>query len=269
MINQQVSDHKKKLLFSAIFIIISNLVAIALFNIQNWDFFTIIWIFCFQFLVIGFFKLILVLSSEGDASSKFFVGYFLICAYSIFFFLFITSLWNKPPNIDFFNWLLILGAFFVFFINHTISFLRHKNQVIVFGEVLRKHILFRIGPIWIFLIIAGGIEKYVNEGNMILLNGFLFLKIIMDVVTHIFENINPPKYKEKTAKKRTPDKEKRSYLIGAVLLIFTFWIWVLGGLFSLRYSNICIPSLILGIIFLIVSIIYNVRKKTISIQKER
>jgi hypothetical protein len=269
MTTQLPSNKKRELSFSAIFLFVSNLVTIALFNIQHWDFFTIIWVFCFQFLAIGLFNVILVLKSKGDIGTKFFVGYFLIGFYSVFLFILITALWNKPPEIDTFNWILIIGAFLLFFINHFRSFLGHRRQIVDLGDVLRKHIFLRIGPIWFLLIIAGGIDKAVASSDMVFLNGFLLLKTAVDVVTHVLENINEPKYEKQDLGVKKEEVKAKNSLVGIILFVTTFWIWIIGGIISLNYSVVCIPTVILGVVFLLVSIIYNFKKKTIVIKKTK
>lgn len=263
---KQKSNEKSqniRISFSSFFLIISNLVVIVLYNVQHWDFYTVIWLFYFQLVLIGFFKIILYVLGRGNPVEKFVYGYIVGGFYAVFLFLFITSLYEKPPRANATDWILIFIVIIIFLCNHFFSFYKHNKQRLYSGNVFFNHILLRILPMWLVLIIINALTQDMKSENIIVLNGLLVFKTLVDLFTHKLEKTEALPSTEQDQPLSETEKRLTRTMICFTFFFATFWVWVIGGIIVLRFSEYSTLRLVIGLIALLISIVYTIyaRKK--------
>lgn len=202
--------------YSVITLIISNLIIIALAIVQNWNFITVLWIYWFQSIIIGFFHFIKILtlknfSSKGVRiderpianskpirSSFFFIALYCYIHFIYMGFLFaFYSYYNSPHNdLKFFTAIpessYVFFSSIMFFTNHLFSFLynRKNDQKKYNVKNITSLPYIRTIPIhfaifiWFLAIISFG-DKIGTGISFIL---FLLLKTLTDVIMHIIEH---------------------------------------------------------------------------------
>jgi len=195
-------------------LIISNLITIVFAVIENWDLSTVIFIFVCQTAIIVFFYSIKILYLKNDVffamsgpvndkTAK--IGKVLIA--SIFLVVFYFVLWKY---FDFFEFINIFGNFNLFenfsidllmivpiisfFINHFFSFRNYVKK-----SEYERHNFFTIAKLSIIRILPIHILIFIFGFVLIILNIippitfvilFLILKMMADVVSHVYEH-NP------------------------------------------------------------------------------
>ena len=189
-------------------LIISNFAVVCFAIIQNWDLITLIWIYWWQSIIIGFFNVIKILSLKNFSSKgvyfgkvqltttiydKIFVAICFVILYGSFHFLYglIIFLFTNFTFVSDINSYCIFSGSVLFFINHLFSFLYNKKKDIEkqnIGKIAVTPFL-RIIPMQL-IIMAGFalIIKFGDAGVHTTLLCFFLLKIGVDVWTHLIEH---------------------------------------------------------------------------------
>jgi len=193
------ASQRKKIITTSILLLLANILTILFYLNRDIEFYTLIWIYFFQFTFIGFFKILFLFTSKQlkfisrtKRFTKFAIGYFLAAFYAMFLFFFATSFSTRPPNLTQTDLIYMIVLIGLFFITHLSSYLYQRQQIskkMKLGTVLNLEIFGRIFPMWFLLIIAAGIEEYILAGNELLLYGFFIAKVITDEISHILEKI--------------------------------------------------------------------------------
>ena len=192
------SDSSLKLL------IISNVITILLAVFQGWNYLTLLLVYWFQSVIIGFFNVIRILSLKNFSTvdikingqpvkdpkvAKLSVASFFALHYGIFhlvylFFISFDVFFGESGADTSIDMSYVLLAALIFFVNHLFSYF-HNRERDVGKQNLGRLMAFpyaRIIPMH-FTIIFGGFL-----GGPILLVFFLVLKTIADVIMHVMEH---------------------------------------------------------------------------------
>lgn len=185
---------------STVVLILTNIFVIFLAVWQSWDFSTLIWVYWFQSVVIGVFVFIKILKLKNFSTKNFYINhrpvkptketkvftaFFFLVHYGIFHLAYLMFLSGSVALVGS-QFLMVLFAGAVFFVNHLFSFRRNfehdvnKKQNI--GIVMFRPYA-RIIPM--HLIIVSG-AFFAGTGFALVF--FLVLKTIADVVMHVLEH---------------------------------------------------------------------------------
>lgn len=165
-------------------LLFSNLVTIFFAIKDGWDLSTIIWVYLFQAVTIGFFNFIRIFQLRSLFNAFFFLIHYgsFNLAYATFLSngTFGESLGTWSVNVDPVS---ILISAFVFFINHMFSFIYNKDTDSKYQNIvsLMFYPYIRIIPIHITIIMA----VYLGPGA---LPFFLILKTFSDLLLHTLEH---------------------------------------------------------------------------------
>ena len=182
---------------SLLLLIFSNLIAIYFAVSQGWQLSTVIFVYWFQSITIGFFSFIRILqlkefSTEGvqingqtpkpTSGTKIFTAFFFLIHYGGFHFgyLIFILIGNK---IDFAEFKSILLIAFIFFLNHLFSYIYNKPQDTQkqnIGTIMSAPYA-RIVPMHLTIMLSSFFGTAV-------LPFFLILKTIADVMMHLSEH---------------------------------------------------------------------------------
>lgn len=190
---------------STISLLVSNLVVMTIALIQSWDLTTLLIVYWFQTVIIGFFNFFRILALknfstenfkinnrpvEPTQSTKFFTAVFFAFHYGFFHFAYLvfifSSLLTTRANID---GIYIFSGVVVFGINHFFSF-RHNKKI---DEQKKQNIgslmfipYIRIIPMHIIIIFG----TILGAGSLLI---FLILKTIADMAMHtVKHHVNKP-----------------------------------------------------------------------------
>ncbi len=181
--------------YSVLSLLVTNIIVIIIALTKNWNALTLIWIYWFQSLIIGFFTFIKILRKK-EQLNKIPMALFFVFHYGFFHFVYFTFLsfadiFSSRINISIVSILITSGMFFV---NHLFSFLYNKDKD---KNMKINDLMFsaykRILPIHFIILLAGFIsipliflDSLFNgiADNMIIFI-FLVLKTIVDVIFHI------------------------------------------------------------------------------------
>lgn len=193
--------------WSTLVLILTNLSILYYFVRSNLAFDTLLWVYWFQSIIIGFFTIIKILSLKDFSTQgvkiggehpkatffvKIFIAGFFTIHYGIFHLVyamfllvdtFFGNLFNSSQGIGA-DWGFILTAAGLFFINHAFSFFYHKNsdKKPNIGRIMGFPYV-RIIPMHI-TIIAG---TFLGHGISAIVF-FIILKTVADVVAHVIEH---------------------------------------------------------------------------------
>ena len=203
---------------SLLSLVISNIATISMALYFNWNVMTILWVYWFQSVIIGFFTVLKILTAKVEAAeklkahvsgnvlkfiggaSKLFLAAFFVVHYGMFHFVYAIFLaaftfegmqlsLGQNAN-EIFGVLIAAG---IFFANHLFSF---WHNFIKGGERemgasgiprLFSFPYARIVPMHM-TIILGGLLFFLSQGNRLLLILFLLLKTGADVSMHLEEH---------------------------------------------------------------------------------
>src|SRR3989344_619250 len=201
-----ISNQPKRNLFSdpsLWFLLLSNFVTVFFAIKENWDLSTIMWIYWFQSLIIGFFNFIRILqlkefSTEGyeingqsaqpTKGTKIFTAFFFLFHYGFFHigylaFLFIGSFSKfSPPSVNFIELKYIFPAVLIFFVNHLFSYFYNRPR-----DTKKPN----IGALMFYpyaRIIPMHFTIFLSSSFLGALPVFLILKTFSDAVMHIVEH---------------------------------------------------------------------------------
>ena len=185
------------------FLVLSNVLTIFFAIIGNWNLSTVLWVYWFQSIIIGFFNFVRILSLkefstvgftindqqvEPTQTTKIFTAFFFLFHYGFFhfvYFIFLTAdsfVNSYGSGLNFSELKFVLLAALVFFINHLFSYIYNKPKDTVKQNIgsLMFYPYYRIIPMHIILIFG------------IFLVGalpiFLVLKTITDTFMHSYEH---------------------------------------------------------------------------------
>jgi len=178
------------------FLLFSNIITIFLAIKENWNLSTIMWIYWFQSVIIGFFNFIRMFqlkkfSTEGvkidgqfvqpNNSTKFRLSFFFLFHYGFFHFGYLVFLLNYA-SLQIVGLKYILLTALIFFINHLFSYIYNKPydtkkqnigtlMFYPYARIIPMHLVIIFGSIF------GGA-----------LTSFLILKTFADAIMHIIEH---------------------------------------------------------------------------------
>jgi len=186
------------------FLLLANLATVFFATKENWNLLTLLWIYWFQSITIGFFNFIRILqlkefSTEGfkindkpvqpTQSTKIFTAFFFLFHYGLFHFGYMTFLligiltkaYGNLPN--FADLIYVFLTSLLFFINHLFSYVynRPKDTKKQNIGVLMFYPYARIIPMHITISLAA----FLGFGALPL---FLLLKTFADCIMHIVEH---------------------------------------------------------------------------------
>jgi len=180
-------------------LILSNLITIFLAVFQNWNILTVLWVYWFQSMIIGFFNFIRIISlkqfsTEGMTvngspveptyGTKIFYALFFAFHYSFFHFVYAMVFKSLSETLIDLNSVLLASG--IFFLNHMFSYFYNKEKDSP-KENLGRIMMFpytRIIPMHLTLIFG----SFLGRGMLIL---FLLLKTLADLIMHVKEHENP------------------------------------------------------------------------------
>ena len=183
-------------------LLLSNVLTIVLAVFQQWDVHVLMWIYCGQSLVIGYFNVHRILDLQAFSTENFrmngraveptpdtqrkVAGFFAL-HYGFFHVVYMIFLVAEAGTAGPFPVLTVLVCILAFYLNHRFSY--HYNQAREQGSVPNiGSIMFfpyiRIIPMHL-MIIAGG---WFAGGSQAALVAFLVLKTAADVVMHVVEH---------------------------------------------------------------------------------
>ena len=185
------------------FLMLSNFVTIFVATKENWNLSTVMWVYWFQSITIGFFNFIRILqlkefSTEGfkingqvtqpTQSTKIFTAFFFLFHYEFFHFVYfvflltgtLTQTYGSIP--DFIELKYIFLAGLVFFINHLFSYLYNRPRDTKKQNIgsLMFYPYARIIPMHLTIIFSSAF------GSALL--SFLVLKTFADGIMHVVEH---------------------------------------------------------------------------------
>jgi hypothetical protein len=187
------------------FLLLSNLITIFFAIKEGWDLLTIMWIYWFQSITIGFFNFIRILqlkefSTEGvrvnrkpvppTRESKIFFAFFFLFHYGLFHLIYMIFLLSgklikthgNVPSFSFIDWQYIFLTSLFFFLNHLFSYFYNRPKDTKKQNIgsLMFYPYARIIPMHITILSFG---FYFNALPL-----FLALKTVADLVMHIVEH---------------------------------------------------------------------------------
>jgi hypothetical protein len=185
------------------FLLFSNITTIFFAITENWSLSTIVWVYWFQSITIGFFNFIRILqlkefSTEGfkingrpaqpTQGTKFFTAFFFLFHFGFFHFVYLiflltgtfTKEYGNTPNLSEVKYILLTAL--VFFINHLFSYFYNKPRDTKKQNIgsLMFYPYARIIPMHLTIILG------FSFGGTLLL--FLVLKTFADAIMHIVEH---------------------------------------------------------------------------------
>jgi|SRR3989344_2199410 len=184
---------------SVIILIFSNVITILFAIIQKWDFITVIWVYWFQNIIIGFFTFIKILNLKNFTTEnvyinqkrvkptkkvKTYVAFFFAAYYGFFhlgYLIFIALATSNFSNISF-----ILLSSAIFFGNHLFSFFQNYKNDTKKKQNIGTAMFFpytRIIPMHLIMIF--GFIFFNNQGSLMF---FLILKTFADLIMHQIEH---------------------------------------------------------------------------------
>jgi len=206
-------DYPHKNLFhdpSLWLLLLSNIATIFFAIIGNWNLLTIMWVYWFQSIIIGFFSFIRILQTKkfstqklqaskqttlppspqmSPQNAKIFVAFFFLFHYGLFHFVYLISLlvasklvgaYGSAPSFVELKYIFLAALFF--FINHLFSYLynrlRDTKEDNIGSLMLRPYA--RIIPMHVTIMFGS-----VFGGALII---FLLIKTFADAVMHILEH---------------------------------------------------------------------------------
>ena len=187
---------------SVTMLLLSNLLTIILAVLQQWDVHILMWIYCGQSIVIGYFNVHRILDLKEFSTENFrmngrpveptratqrSVATFFALHYGIFHLVYLGFLLAETEGAATFPLFTVLLCVAVFYLNHRFSY--HYNRELEQDRVPNIGSLMffpyvRIIPMHLTLIAGGSFLG----GGMGPLLGFLLLKTLADVVMHIIEH---------------------------------------------------------------------------------
>jgi len=211
-------------------LLLSNLIAIFLAVNQNWNLLTLIWIYWFQSLTIGFFHFLKMLGVKDFSVEKIHLGpgkqtksnsmksnpldlgrlffaFFFALHYGMFhlffgFFLLFATAFNSPLGggaitsflgvgpAEYSSLALVPFVAGIFFINHLVSFLFYRKKPAEKPNLAAMMFFPYFRIVPTHFIIVFGANFIGSAGNQTLLVLFLLLKTAVDVVMHWVEHRN-------------------------------------------------------------------------------
>jgi hypothetical protein len=185
-------------------LIAANIITLIIAVLQHWSLITLLWIYWFQSIIIGFFNFIRILrlkkfntdnfkmngvQPQATSKTKYMIASFFVLHYGIFhfvyfIFLMVASIATAMKGFSFSTiWFVLLSAA-IFFANHLFSFLKRKasNKEQNIGAVLFFPYA-RIIPMHLCIIFG-----FMFSGSAIGLIIFTALKTIADVIMHQVEH---------------------------------------------------------------------------------
>lgn len=196
----QIQSKKNFLLDPSLwFLLLSNFVAIFFAIKENWPIFTIMWVYWFQSITIGFFNFIRILQLKefstqgfkinGQAAqptnkTKIFTAFFFLVHYGFFHLGYAVFLFTGNNASDTTEWKYILLTGLIFFVNHLFSYFYNKPRDTKKQNIgsLMFYPYARIIPMHL-TILFGFIFT-----NAIALTVFLMLKTFADGIMHVVEH---------------------------------------------------------------------------------
>jgi len=190
---------------STLGLLLSNVIVIVLAVAQKWDISTALWVYWPDFIIIGFFNFLRILSlkhfstenfeinhqpASPTTSTKLFTAFFFLFHYGFFHFIYAIFLseFIPPTNLRFAASDVLLGGA-IFFANHFYSFLHNRinDQKLVpnIGSVLFAPYK-RIIPMHLTLIVGA---LFHDQIKLIL---FLGIKTVVDLVSHTAKHQGSP-----------------------------------------------------------------------------
>ena len=200
----EISKNKRIFDLSTIILIITNLIIIFLAIYQGWSLITIMWIYWYQSVIIGFFTFLKILCLKKFStknfrinkqpvkptkSTKLFTAFFFLAHYGIFhlgYLFFLTTGVVAFLDLNTLNLVFLIPGILIFFFNHLFSFLynykKDSEKVRNIGTVMFLPYL-RIIPMHITIVFSIFLIQSING-----LVFFLILKTFADVLMHIIEH---------------------------------------------------------------------------------
>ena len=183
-------------------LLLSNLLTIVLAMLQQWDVHVLMWIYCGQSIVIGYFNVHRILDLKEFSTENFRmngraveptpetqrqVAVFFALHYGIFHLAYMIFLVIETETTGPFSLLSVLVCILAFYVNHRFSYRYHRMQeqqrVPNIGSIMFFPYI-RIIPMHL-MIVAG--DKYAGDNQAALLV-FLLLKSGADVAMHVVEH---------------------------------------------------------------------------------
>jgi len=189
-------------------LIFSNIITIIFAIIENWDIYTIMLIYWFQSVIIGFFTVIKIINLKNISSVGFapglvnhsdikatkrlaiiiFVLYYGMFHAAYLFFLGFDYLFFQGSNLIILNFFIILSIL-IFFLNHLFSFYYNKEKDANKKQHIGKVVMFpfiRIIPMHLTIIFGLGFIWFGMPQITLVI--FLILKTVADVMMHLIEH---------------------------------------------------------------------------------
>jgi hypothetical protein len=185
------------------FLLFSNIVTIFLAIIEKWNLLTLMWIYCFQSITIGFFNFIRIVqlkefSTEGlricgqsvqpTQGTKIFIGFFFLFHFGLFHFVYLkfllmetfAKIYGDIPNPAELKYIFLTAL--LFFLNHLFSYFYNRPRDTKKQNLgsLMSYPYARIIPMHLTIIFGSLV------GGALLL--FLMLKTFADVIMHVIEH---------------------------------------------------------------------------------
>lgn len=185
------------------FLLFSNIATIFFAITENWNLSTILWVYWFQSITIGFFNFVRILrlkesSTEGFTINgrpaqltqgiKLFIAFFFLFHFGLFHFIYlifllsgiITKAYGNTPNSAEVKYILLTAL--IFFINHLFSYFYNKPRdtrkqnigslmLYPYARIIPMHLTIILGPLF------GGALPL-----------FLILKTFADAIMHVVEH---------------------------------------------------------------------------------
>jgi len=194
---------------STLTLILSNIITIVIAVYNNWNVFTLMWVYLFQSIIIGIFTFIKIrnlknFTTQGlkinnkqvpeneetkkSASNKFLKSFLFFHFIYIFFLLTFSNMpiFLSEDNLILKNIPLILLSIIIFFFNHLFSYIYNREKdsekVKILGEII-FHPFSRILPMHLTIIFMGFVSVFA-DANATLLIFFFVIKTIADVIMH-------------------------------------------------------------------------------------
>ena len=187
---------------SVLFLLLSNLFTIVLAVLQQWDVYTLMWIYWGQSVVIGYFNVHRILDLEKFSTKNFTIndkpvdptpetqrktaGFFAL-HYGLFHFAYLVFLLGEAGIQHTFPLIYVALCMLAFYFNHRFSY--HYNRERERDDIPNiGHIMFfpylRIIPMHLMIVMGG---KFLGSNSSALLT-FLLLKAAADVTMHMVEH---------------------------------------------------------------------------------
>lgn len=253
-----VENQSRKILYdrSLWLLIFSNALTIVIAQYQHWNILTMLWVYFFQGVIIGFFNFVhffsikevkffnVIVNVNNHFSSllaKIVLGMTFASHYSTFHFVYMVVLLDNDGPIaritessDPVQWKIVFISAIIFLLNHSFSYFYNlQNDEEKVASIVKRMVFPYLRTLPMYGVVAAG--AFIGSGFMPI---FLVLKVVIDCFMHVVEhnglfflgNSQPDNLEIHEERRKCITKAIKITVWILVLVTFGYRLWKLGGL---------------------------------------